>query len=102
MPSLARRLVASSLVLPPARAWRQSPPEAPPHRAPVPVVDEAGPGGPFGFYGPDVFVDQSVAQRFTLPAGPDYRLARVGLWLMNNSVSEHRLVKLSLQTDALD
>ena len=68
----------------------------------VPIVDTPGPGGAFGIYGLDVFADQAAAERFTVPADGDMRLARVGIWLMNNSDTEQRKVRLSVQTDALD
>ena len=68
----------------------------------VPIVDTPGPGGVFGINGFDVFAEQAVAARFTVPADGDMRLARVGLWLMNNSESEQRRVRVSVQTDALD
>ena len=68
----------------------------------VPIVDTPGPGGVFGINGFDVFVEQAVAQRFTVPADGDMRLARVGIWLMNNSETEQRKLRVSVQTDALD
>lgn len=68
----------------------------------VPIVDTAPPGGFFGYWGFDVFTEQSVGARFTVPAGADHRLVRIGLWLMNNAETQQRAVRLSLQTDALD
>ncbi|MEK8030217.1 hypothetical protein AACH06_05220 [Ideonella sp. DXS29W] len=68
----------------------------------VPIVDTPGPGGIFGVNGFDVFADQSVAARFTVPANGDMRLARIGLWLMNNSETLQKKVRLTLETDALD
>lgn len=68
----------------------------------VPIVDTPGPGGPLGFNGFDVFQDQAVAARFTVPADGDMRLARIGIWFMNNSDSQHKRIRLTLQTDALD
>lgn len=67
-----------------------------------PIVDTPGPGGIFGTNGFDVFAEQSVGARFTVPADGDMRLARIGLWLMNNSDTVQKKVRLSLQTDALD
>jgi hypothetical protein len=68
----------------------------------VPIVDTPGPGGLLGFNGFDVFAEQAVAARFTVPADGDYRLARVGLWMMNNSETEQRKLRVMVQTDALD
>jgi len=68
----------------------------------VPIVDTPGPGGIFGTNGFDVFVEQSVAARFTVPADGNMRLARIGLWLMNNSETVQKKVRVSVQTDALD
>ncbi len=68
----------------------------------VPIVDTPGPGGLFGTNGFDVFVDQAVAARFTVPADGDMRLARIGLWLMNNSETVQKKVRVTLQTDAVD
>jgi hypothetical protein len=61
-----------------------------------------GPGGLLGTNGFDVFAEQAVAARFTVPADGDMRLARIGLWLMNNSETEQRKIRLTVQTDALD
>jgi hypothetical protein len=68
----------------------------------VPIVDTPGPGGLLGYNGFDLFAEQAVAARFTVPADGDYRLARVGLWLMNNSETEQRKLRVMVQTDALD
>ena len=68
----------------------------------VPIVDTPGPGGLLGYNGFDLFAEQAVAARFTVPADGDYRLARVGLWLMNNSETEQRRLRVMVQTDALD
>lgn len=56
-------------------------------------------GGPFGLWGYDVCIQQSVALRFTPEA--DYRLSRLSLWFMNNDFSgqTHPLVVLTLRTD---
>ena len=68
----------------------------------VSIVDTPGPGGPLGTNGFDVYTEQSVAARFTVPADGDMRFARVGIWLMNNSDTVQKKVRISLQTDALD
>lgn len=68
----------------------------------VPIVDTPGPGGLLGTNGFDIFAEQAVAARFTVPADGDMRLARIGVWLMNNSDTEQKRVRLTLQTDALD
>ncbi len=69
----------------------------------VQLVNTPGPGGPLGTNGFDVFVDQRVAARFTVPAGgPDMHFERAGVWLMNNSDNVQAQVVVSLQTDALD
>src|SRR5918911_787832 len=68
----------------------------------VPIGDPPGPGGVFGINGFDVFAEQAVAARVTVPADGDMRFVRAGLWLMNNSETEQRRVRLTLQTDALD
>ena len=54
-------------------------------------------GSPFGLWGPDVSSDQSVGLRFT-PAA-DYELTRISLWFMNNSGTQHPLVKVTLRND---
>lgn len=68
----------------------------------VPIVDTPPPGGPLGFNGFDVFQEQAVAARFTVPADGDMHLARIGIWFMNNSETLHKRIRLSVQTDALD
>lgn len=60
------------------------------------------PGGAFGYWGMDVMGEQSVAARFTMPADQDLNLARIGLYLMNNSDSVHADVTISLRPDQLD
>ena len=70
--------------------------------ATVPIVDLPGPGGAFGINGFDLFDGQAVAQRFTVPADGDFRLARDGLYLMNNSDAERRFVRVQVRMDALD
>jgi hypothetical protein len=59
-------------------------------------------GGPFGLWGYDVFVDQSVGVRFT--PDRDYTLDRVSLWFMNNDGSgqHHALVTITLRNDNHD
>ncbi len=54
-------------------------------------------GGFFGFWGPDVFIGQSVGGRFVPSA--DYTLDRVKIWFMNNSSSIHPAVKVTVRTD---
>jgi hypothetical protein len=76
--------------------------DAAPQVRTVALVDLPGPGGVFGINGPDIFRGQSWAQRFSVPADGDYRLARVGLFLMNNSDTEHRWLDVSVQTDGTD
>ena len=47
------------------------------------IFDTGTPDGGFiGFYGFDIYVDQSVAIAFT--PDQDYRLDQVGLWMMRN------------------
>ena len=73
--------------------------------APVPagaevIFETADPfGGPFGLWGPDVCIDQSVGLRFT--PGADYHLDRISLWFMSNDFSgrTHPLVEVTLRTD---
>ncbi len=85
-------LLASGATLAAGQDWTKT----------VPIVDTPGPGGLLGTNGFDVFAEQAVAARFTVPADGDMRLARIGLWLMNNSDTEQRKIRLSVQTDALD
>ena len=61
-----------------------------------------GPGGVFGYWGPDLYTEQKVASRFTVTTEADVQLARISLYLMNNSDTQRGNVRLSLQTDALD
>lgn len=68
----------------------------------VALLNTGKPGGWFGYYGFDVSSEQRVAGRFTVSESGDYKLTRIGVWLMNNSDTEQATVKLSLQTDALD
>ena len=68
----------------------------------VSLVRTDQPGGMFGYWGFDLYTDQKVGARFEVPTGADVRLARVGLWLMNNSGSFQGRVTVSVQTDALD
>jgi len=59
-------------------------------------------GGPFGLWGYDVFIYQSVGLRFT----PErhYTLDRISLWFMNNDSSgqHHALVSVTLRDDDND
>lgn len=57
-------------------------------------------GGFFGLWGADVFVGQTVGQRFTPTA--DYRLDEVRLWLMSNDFAGtvDEFVIVTIQTDA--
>jgi len=66
------------------------------------IYDTAAPGGWFGYNGFDIYTDQRVAVRFTVPATGDMRLARVGIWFMNNSDTTQAKLRISLQTDTLD
>jgi hypothetical protein len=64
------------------------------------ILETADPfGSPFGLWGPDVCLDQSVGLRFT-PDG-HYKLDRVSLWFMSNDFSgkTHPLVEVSVRTD---
>ena len=56
-------------------------------------------GSPFGVIGFDVFVQQSVAVRFT--PDRDYRLTSVSAWFMSNNFDTplDRPVRLTIQTD---
>lgn len=64
------------------------------------IFDTGTPDGGFlGYYGFDLFVDQSVAIAFT--TGQDYTLDQVGLWMMsNNFASPGAEYTISLRTDA--
>ncbi|KAA0213991.1 MAG: hypothetical protein DYG94_03030 [Leptolyngbya sp. PLA3] len=57
-------------------------------------------GGFFGLWGADVFVGQTVGQRFTPDA--DYRLDQVRLWFMSNDFEGvvDEFVTVTIQTDA--
>lgn len=68
----------------------------------VALVDSGKPGGAFGYNGFDVFEDQRVAARFSVPETGDHHLARVALWLMNNAGDVQKKLRVSVQTDALD
>jgi len=67
------------------------------------IYETEGPfGGPFGLYGYDVSIDQSVGLRFT--PEHDYTLDRISLWFMNNDASgqHHALVTVTLRNDDND
>ncbi|HSI59763.1 MAG TPA: hypothetical protein VLA16_19535 [Ideonella sp.] len=66
------------------------------------IYDTTAPGGWLGFNGFDIYQDQRVAARFTAPADGDMRLARIGIWFMNNSDTVRAKMRISLQTDTLD
>jgi len=68
------------------------------------IYETADPGGAFGYWGPDVYEDQSVAARFTVETEADVALGRIGIWLMNNSYDENDKpsITITLRTDALD
>jgi hypothetical protein len=62
------------------------------------IYETDGPwGGPFGLWGPDVCMSQSVALRFT--PDDEYTLDRVSVWFMNNSTTAHPLVEVTLRPD---
>ena len=64
------------------------------------IYETEGPfGGPFGLWGFDVFIDQSVGVRFTPDRG--YTLDQISLWFMNNDGSgqHHALVTITLRND---
>lgn len=63
------------------------------------IYTTTDPGGFLGFWGPDVFISQSVGVRFT-PA-VDYIFDSAGLWFMNNDFegNTHALVRVTLRTD---
>jgi len=72
---------------------------APAARADI-IYETEGPfGGPFGLWGYDVFIDQSVGVRIT--PDQDYTLDRISLWFMNNDGSgqHHALVTITLRDD---
>ncbi len=67
------------------------------------IYETEGPfGGPFGLYGYDVSIDQSVGLRFT--PQHNYTLDRISLWFMNNDFSgqHHALVTVTLRNDDHD
>lgn len=97
---LARVAVLAAALLLPAGAALAAEVAAP--SGVVSIVNTPPPGGFLGLNGFDVFSEQAVAARFTVPADGDMRLARIGLWLMNNSDTLQKTVHLSLETDALD
>ena len=103
MRTLCQAAVAATFTLAAAGSLAAGPAAAPQSLPPlVSLVNTPPPGGFFGLNGFDVFQGQSVAARFTVPASGDFRLARVGIWFMNNSDTEQYPVRLSVQTDALD
>lgn len=63
------------------------------------VYQTTDPGGFLGYWGPDVFISQSVGVRFT-PSG-DYTFDSAGLWFMNNDFDggTHALVRVTLRPD---
>lgn len=100
---LIQAVLAASLTLAAAAGNAAGPAAAPQALPPiVSLVNTPPPGGFLGLNGFDVFQGQSVAARFTVPASSDFRLARVGIWFMNNSDTEQYPMRVSLQTDALD
>ncbi|GAA0757456.1 hypothetical protein LRH25_18550 [Ideonella azotifigens] len=66
------------------------------------LIDTGAPGGWFGYWGFDIYTEQTVGARFTVPVDSDFKLSRIGIWLMNNSDVDQAKIKLTLQTDALD
>ena len=64
------------------------------------IFDTGTPDGGFiGFYGFDIYVDQSVAIAFT--PDQDYRLDQVGLWMMSNDFDNAGApYTVSVRTDA--
>ncbi len=63
------------------------------------IYGTVAPGGVFGYWGFDVFAEQSVGIRITPDA--DYTLDEIKLWFMNNDFSgvQHPLVRISLRPD---
>lgn len=63
------------------------------------IYETTDPGGFLGYWGPDVFISQSVGVRFT-PAA-DHTFDSAGLWFMNNDFdgNVHALVRVTLRTD---
>ena len=102
-PHLAALALCAALGVAPVQAADGSAAALSPKRGNlVSLINTAPPGGFFGYWGFDVFTEQSVGARFTVPASADHRLVRVGIWFMNNADSQQRRISLSLQTDALD
>jgi hypothetical protein len=67
------------------------------------IYETEGPfGGPFGLWGYDVFIHQSVGLRLT--PQHNYTLDRISLWFMNNDGSDqhHALVTVTLRNDDND
>ncbi len=64
------------------------------------VYETAPPGGDIGYYGPDVYKDQSVAVRFT--PSQTYYLKKIGLWFMNNGDPGVPEVTVTLRVDDND
>ena len=63
------------------------------------IYETTDPGGMLGFWGPDVFISQSVGVRFTPSA--HYTFESAGLWFMNNDFdgNVHAQVRVTLRTD---
>lgn len=102
-PRLLAALLPTLLTALPAFAAPAAPDAAPLARPQLQkIYQTSAPGGPFGFWGPDVSSSQKVASRFTVDGSAPLQLARLALHLMNNSDTERATVRLSLQTDALD
>jgi hypothetical protein len=103
MRTLCQAAVAATFTLAAAGSLAAGPAAAPQNLPQlVSLVNTPAPGGFLGLNGFDVFQGQSVAARFTVPASSNFRLARVGIWFMNNSDSEQYPMRISVQTDALD
>lgn len=87
-----------------APAARADAPAAPATARPalVSLINTKAPGGVFGLNGFDVYALQRVAARFTVPATGDHRLAKVGIWFFNNSGTDQPLLRVTVQTDAVD
>jgi len=69
---------------------------APAHEYEIVYATEP-PGGPLGYYGPDVYNDQSVGVRFT-PSKTFY-LKKIGLWFMNNGAPGVPEITVTLRND---
>jgi hypothetical protein len=61
------------------------------------IYKTASPGGPFGYFGPDVCADQSVAVRFKPDTNSN--LEKIGLWFMNNGKPNVPEVRVTLRDD---